>query len=175
MQIFSFLPFFRMKFFAITTFRKKKRKRVSSSMNKLAARRLDEVTRAKLSRASCVTQIAKIFSFSFFSWLLVDLSIDSGFLVHYDFLFSLCLFGFCAGYLSRENRDRFAAFFSLSSLSLSSLRDFVAPWAVVLRLIDPFSLSFFFSLSLDCSCMQVLSRYSRYVSDPDWAKVLRSF
>lgn len=45
--------------------KRKKRKRVSFSTSKLAVRRwLDEVTRAKLSRASCVTRVARSLSFS---------------------------------------------------------------------------------------------------------------
>lgn len=119
-------------------------------MNKLAARRLDEVTRVKLSRASCVTQIAKSLSFSFFSWLLADLSIDSGFLVHYDFLFSLCLFGFASAPITFHAKigtssPRFSRCHRYRCLLCATL---ITPWAVVLQvLLDPFSLSFFFSLS----------------------------
>lgn len=73
---------------------RKKRKRVFlSSTSKLAARRLDEVTRAKLSWAPCVTRVAeKSFLSSLFlsfSSTLADLSIANGFLnVHRDFSFS---------------------------------------------------------------------------------------
>lgn len=68
----------------------KKRKRVSFPTSKLVVRRqLDEVTRVKLSRASCVTRVARSLSVSLLSSPLANLSISRGsFLVHRDFSFS---------------------------------------------------------------------------------------
>lgn len=57
----------------------KKRKRISSSTSKLAVRRrLDEVTRAKLSRASCVTRVARNLSVSLAFSLLSPVIVAAG-------------------------------------------------------------------------------------------------
>lgn len=151
---------------------RKKRKRVSSSMNKLAARRRGDSREIIAS----IVRNANSLSLSFFSRHCRPIS-RCGFLVHRDFLFSReCAFSgllTCWLCLSRENRDRFVAFSSLPlpSSSSSSLRDFDRAsngGVTSARSI----LSFSFSLFRHVPRM-VLSHRSRYASDPGRAKVSR--
>lgn len=129
----------------------KKRKRVSSSMNKLTARRTRrgdsrEIIASIVRNANCQEYL----SLSFFSccWP-ISRSIVVFSCIAISYFLAIAPFRVCprASWLclSRENRDRFAAFSSLSLPRRLLCETSIAP-RTVLRVLDPFSFFLFFSL-----------------------------